>query len=50
MRLNDLAAIPIPPPAKRPASELRALTEKTQSTGSLFANQPKEVDIVSFSC
>lgn len=48
MRLNDLAAIPIPPPANRPASEFGALTEKAQSTGSLFGNQPKEVDIVSF--
>lgn len=47
MRLNDLAAIPIPAPAKRP-SELGALKKKTQSTGSVFGNQPKEVDIVSF--
>lgn len=44
-RLNDLAAIPIPPPAKRP-SELGASGHKTQ-IGSLFGNQPKEVDVVS---
>lgn len=46
MRLNDLAEIPIPASTKRP-SELAALARKTQSTGSIFGGQPKEVDLVS---
>ena len=47
MRLNDLAAIPIPSPARRP-SGFEALPKTTQSTGSHFGSQPKELDIVSF--